>query len=65
MKPRDLRELRDTELEVRIRDTERELQSLRMRHRSGVIVEKTDQIRRLRRDIARMKTIATERERLA
>jgi ribosomal protein L29 len=36
-----------------------------MRHRSGVIVEQTDQIRKLRRDIARMKTIAAERERLA
>ena len=65
MKPRDLRELKDSELEVRIRDTERELSALRMRHRSGGIGEQTEQIRKLRRDIARMKTIAAERERLA
>lgn len=65
MKPRDLRELSDTELETRIRETARELAALRLKHRSGVAVEKAVQLRHMRRDIARMKTIATEREKLA
>lgn len=65
MKPREIRELSATELEARIREAERELVSLRLKHRSGVAVEKAVQLRHMRRDIARMKTIAAERERLA
>ena len=44
MKPRDLRELSDTELETRIRETARELAALRLKHRSGVAVEKAVQL---------------------
>ena len=65
MKPRDIRELSDAELAARIRETEQELVGLRLKHRSGVAVEKAVQMRHMRRDIARMKTIAAERERLA
>ena len=65
MKPRDIRELSDAELAERIRETEQELVGLRLKHRSGVAVEKAVQMRHMRRDIARMKTIAAERERLA
>ncbi len=65
MKPRDIRELSDTELDARVRETQRELAGLRLKHRSGVAVEKAVQMRHMRRDIARMKTIAAERERLA
>ena len=65
MKPRDIRELSDAELAARIRETEQEPVGLRLKHRSGVAVEKAVQMRHMRRDIARMKTIAAERERLA
>jgi large subunit ribosomal protein L29 len=65
MKPRDIRELSDAELAARIRETEQELVGLRLKHRSGVAVGKPVELRHLRRDIARMKTITVERERLA
>lgn len=65
MKPRDIRELSDAELAARIRETEHELVGLRLKHRSGVAGGKPVELRHLRRDIARMKTIAVERERLA
>jgi len=65
MKPRDIRELSDTELAARIRDAGRELAGLRLKHHSGVDVGKPVVLRQLRRDIARMKTIAVEREKLA
>lgn len=53
------------ELAVKIRETSRELISLRLKHHSGVAIERPIQIRHMRRDIARMKTIAAEREKLA
>jgi ribosomal protein L29 len=65
MKPRDLRELSAAELDARSRETSRELAGLRLKHRSGVAVEKAVRIRHMRRDMARMKTIAAEREKLA
>ena len=66
MKARELRELSPEELAVRIRETGRELADLKLRNRSsGTVVEKPVRIRGLRREVARMKTIAAERERLA
>ena len=62
MKARDIRELSDEELAQKIRETSREAASLRMRKLSGVAVENYGKIRGMKRDIARMHTIATQRE---
>ena len=62
MKARDIRELSDEELAQKIRETSREVASLRMRKLSGVAVENYGKIRGMKRDIDRMHTIATQRE---
>ena len=62
MKVRELRELTDDELRVRMDQARRELFNLRMQQ-STAQVEKPSRIRELRRDTARMMTIRTERER--
>ena len=60
MKAEQIREMTDTEIETKIETTRQELFNLRFR----ASFEETDSalIRRLRRDIARMKTIQHERE---
>ena len=65
MKPRDIRDLSADELGVKIREMSRDLSSMKLKHRSGVAIERPMQIKHLRRDIARMKTISAEREKLA
>ena len=62
MKAKELRELSDGELAQKLRETSREVASLRMRKLSGVAVENYGKIRGMKRDIARMHTIATQRE---
>ena len=62
MQARDISELSDEELAQKIRETSREVASLRMRKLSGVAVENYGKIRGMRRDVARMRTIATQRE---
>ena len=62
MKAKELRELSDGELAQKLRETSREVASLRMRKLSGVAVENYGKIRGMRRDVARMRTIATQRE---
>ncbi len=62
MKARDVRELTDDELRVRMDQSRRELFNLRMQQ-SAAQVEKPSRIRELRRDTARMMTVRTERER--
>lgn len=62
MKARDLRELSAEELAQKLRETTREVASMRMRKLSGVAVENYGKIRGMKRDIARMNTIATQRE---
>ncbi len=62
MKAREMRELGAEELAQRIREHSQELQSLRLKHRSGTSVEKPLRIRTLRREIARMLTVQRERE---
>ena len=64
MKVSELRELSDQELDKRIRDTEEELVNMRIRKQVGQ-VEHPHEIRILRRDIARMKTIAGEKQKQA
>jgi len=62
MKAKELRELSAEELAQKIRETSREIASLRMRKLSGVAVENYGKIRGMRRDVARMLTIQAERE---
>ena len=63
MKARELRELTDEELVQRGRDAEKELFGLRMQQATAQI-EKPSRIRELRRDIARIQTLAAERRRV-
>jgi large subunit ribosomal protein L29 len=63
MKSKEIRELAPTELEKKIRDTREELLNLRLRKQTGQ-VEKTNELQSLRRDIARMETIHSEKKRI-
>lgn len=64
MKPADLREKTDQELEDLEQSLARELWKARFANHSHQL-DDTDKIRRLRRDIARVKTLRTERARAA
>ena len=61
MKIEDLRKLSDEELAKKIKDTKEELFTKRMQQANGTL-EKPAELRMLRRDVARMKTILKERE---
>ncbi len=61
MKAKELRELGAEELAQKIRETRHEISSMRMRKLSGVSVENYGKIRNMRRDLARMLTVATQR----
>ena len=64
MKAKEIRDLSPTELEKRLRDTRQELLMLRLRRQTGQ-VEKTHELRSLRKDIARMETVLTEKQNTA
>ena len=57
----DLRKLSDEELNKKIIETKEELFTKRMQQANGTL-EKPAELRMLRRDVARMKTILKERE---
>ncbi|MGD2062559.1 MAG: 50S ribosomal protein L29 [Nitrospirota bacterium] len=59
MKTTELRKLSQEELEQRVREAKRELMDLRFQAVSGRLV-KTSELRRVRTDIARMKTVANQ-----
>jgi large subunit ribosomal protein L29 len=59
----ELRELTDDELERRLREARQAYFNLRFQHASGAL-ERTSEIRVRRREIARLLTIANERESL-
>ena len=61
MEIKELRKLSDSELKEKIRTTKAELFTKRMQHASGTL-EKPVELKVLRRDVARMKTILKERE---
>lgn len=61
MKARDLRELGAEELAQKLRESARELSGLRLKNKGGN-AEKPVRIRMLRRDVARMLTVAGQRE---
>ena len=61
MKPQDIRELTDDEIQERIAELREE--QFRLRFRSATMqLENPKLINQIRRDIARMKTILRERE---
>jgi large subunit ribosomal protein L29 len=62
MKARELRDLSVEELATKEREFREEEFKLRFRHATGQL-EKTARLRQLRRDIARVRTIMSEKER--
>ncbi len=61
MKPRELRDLTVEELAGKEKEFREEEFSLRFKHATGQL-EKTDRLRKLRKEIARVKTIMREKE---
>jgi large subunit ribosomal protein L29 len=61
MKPRELRDLSVEELAAKEKEFLDEEFKLRFKHATGQL-EKTARLRKLRRDIARVKTIIREKE---
>lgn len=60
MKPQEIRELSPAEIETKLRETRDALVQLRLRKNTGQ-VEKTHELRLLRKDIARFETILTQK----
>lgn len=61
MKIDEIRKLNNNELNQKIKETKEELFTKRMQHSMGNL-EKPVELKNLRREIARMKTIQTERK---
>ena len=57
----ELRKLSNEELTKKIKETKEELFAKRMQHANGTL-DKPVQLKHLRRDVARMKTVLKERE---
>jgi large subunit ribosomal protein L29 len=57
---KDIRDLTTTEINVKLNETREKLLSLRLRTQTGQ-VEKTHELRTLRKDIARLETIKTQK----
>lgn len=62
MKARTIREWTDDELRVQIEQARRELFNLRMQSVAGRL-ERPSRVREVRRDLARMETVRSERRR--
>ena len=60
MNSKEIRELSSAEIDTKIRETREQLLQLKLRKQTGQ-VEKTHELRTLRKDIARMETVATEK----
>ena len=63
MKARDLRDMTDEELEEKMGETRKELFNLRFQSATGAL-ENSARLRAAKREIARILTVKTERERL-
>lgn len=61
MTSKELRELSVTELDIKLRETREQLLQLRLRKHTGQ-VEKTHELRTLRKDVARLETVRTEKK---
>jgi large subunit ribosomal protein L29 len=60
MTAKEIRDLSPAEITTKIRDTREQLLQLRMRKQTGQ-VEKTHELRTLRKDIARLETVQTQK----
>ena len=58
---KDIRKLSDAELNTKIRETKEELFTKRMQQANGTL-EKPTELRTLRKNVAKMKTVLTERK---
>ena len=58
---KEIRKLSDVELKNKIRETKEELFTKRMQQANGTL-EKPTELRTLRKNVAKMKTVLTERE---
>lgn len=63
MKPAEIRALSPEDLKKRLEETYRELFNLRFQKATRQLA-KTSELRRVRKDIARLNTITTEKERV-
>ena len=61
MTAKEIRELSAAEITTKIRESREQLLQLRMRKQTGQ-VEKTHELRTLRKDIARLETIANQKK---
>ena len=61
MTSKEIRELSPAEIETKLRETREQLLQLRLRKQTGQ-VEKTHEIRILRKDIARFETVLTQKK---
>ena len=61
MTSKEIRELSPAEITAKLRELREQLLQLRLRKQTGQ-VEKTHEIRTLRKDIARLETIANEKK---
>lgn len=64
MKIKDINTLSPTEIDQKLRATREELLNLRLRKQTGQ-VEKTHELRSLRRTISRLETVRVQKHRLA
>lgn len=60
MKAKEIRDLSVAEINVKLNETREKLLGLRLRKQTGQ-VEKTHELRTLRKDIARLETIKTQK----
>lgn len=58
---KEIRKLSDADLKTKIRETKEELFTKRMQQANGTL-EKPTELNKLRKDVAKMKTILRERE---
>ena len=61
MTSKEIRELAPAEISTKLRDIRGQLLQLRLRKQTGQ-VEKTDELRALRKDIARLETILNQKK---
>lgn len=62
MTAKEIRDLAPVEIQTKIRENREKLLQLRLRKQTGQ-VEKTHELRTLRKDIARLETVLTEKNR--
>lgn len=61
MDVKEIRELETSEIEMRVRDLKQDLCALRFQHATGQL-ENPNELRKIRKTIARMKTVLEERK---